>query len=292
MKPDLLIMAAGMGSRYGGLKQIDSIGPSGETIIDYSIYDAIRAGFGRVVFIIREEIEDAFKESVGNKYTDKIAVEYAFQELVKLPDGYNLPAERTKPWGTGHAILMAKDIIDKPFGVINADDFYGAETLKTLAGFLSAPPADNEYCMVGFKLANTLSKHGTVTRGICTTNENDILKTVIEVDGISPMPITSDIGPLTGDEIASMNIWGFTPSLFNHLETQFAAFLDQNINTEKAEFFIPSVVSNLVDNQKASVKVLKSSATWLGITYQDDKQGVVDDIQTLIDNGSYPSPLW
>jgi NDP-sugar pyrophosphorylase family protein len=292
MKPDLLVMAAGMGSRYGGLKQIDGIGPSGETIIDYSIYDAIRAGFGRVVFIIREEIEDAFKESVGNKYTDKIAVEYAFQELNKLPEGYNTPADRTKPWGTGQAILIAKDIIDKPFGVINADDFYGAESLKTLADFLSAPPADDEYCMVGFKLANTLSKHGNVARGICTTNENDILESVAETLNISPVPITSEIGPLTGDEIVSMNMWGFTPSLFNHLEIQFSDFLDQNINEGKAEFFIPNVVSNLIDNQKATVKVLKSSSVWLGITYKDDKQGVMNDIQALTDNDSYPSPLW
>lgn len=286
-------MAAGLGSRYGGLKQIDSVGPNGETIIDYSIYDAIHAGFGRVVFIIREEIEHAFKDAVGAKYSNVISVDYAFQELNKLPDNFTVPAERVKPWGTGQAILMAESIIDKPFAVINSDDFYGARSFDALGDFLSTSSDENEYCMVGFKLANTLSRHGTVARGICSVNTDGFLNTITETHNItSSAPISSDSGPLTGEEITSMNMWGFQPSIFTHLKKQFAAFLEKNTTDPKAEFFIPNVVANLIDNKQAQVTVLETSSIWLGVTYKEDKTGVTSDIQTLINNGCYPSPLW
>lgn len=292
MKPDLLVMAAGMGSRYGGLKQIDSVGPNGETIIDYSIYDAINAGFGRVVFIIRKEIEDVFKDAVGSKYNGRIDVDYVFQELDVLPSGYSVPADRAKPWGTGHAILVAAEVTDKPFAVINADDFYGAESFEALARFLNSSPNADEYCMVGFKLANTLSKHGTVARGICSTNEDGILQTVTETYNISPPPISSDAGPLTGEEIASMNMWGFKPSIFGHLNEQFADFMNANADNPKAEFFIPEVVGELIESKKASVKVLETASTWLGVTYKEDKASVISEMQILVDDSIYPSPLW
>ncbi|OVE75648.1 nucleotidyltransferase [bacterium E08(2017)] len=292
MKPDLLIMAAGMGSRYGGLKQIDSLGPSGETIIDYSVYDAIRAGFGRVIFIIRRSIEQEFKAAVGNKYEGKIEVLYAFQEIDILPEGFSVPEDREKPWGTGHAILMAKDIIDRPFAVINSDDFYGSDSLKTIAEFLSVPPAENQYCMVGYKLSNTLSSHGTVSRGICETDKNGLLKTITETHRISPPPITSDAGPLTGDEIVSMNMWGFTPSFFKHLEEQFSEFMKSNADDPKAEFYIPFVITLLIESGEATVNVLHSSASWLGVTYKEDKPGIMDELKAMTDNGTYPTPLF
>ncbi len=300
VKPTLLVLAAGIGSRYGGLKQIDPVGPCSEIIIDYSIHDAIRAGFGKVVFVIREDIEETFRECIGSRFESKIKTEYVFQEIDKLPAGFKVPEGRQKPWGTGHAILMAKDSVKEPFAVINADDFYGRCGYELLAKELSKTVTGGapEYYMVGFELKNTLSEFGFVARGICKTDSKGYLVEVVERTKIektdSGAKFTDENGgtmKLTGNEIASMNMWGFTPSLFGHLEKQFVDFLERNIGNLKAEFFIPTVVGDLVKTNEARVKVLESRDQWFGVTYREDKPVVVENIRKLINSGAYPEKL-
>jgi UTP-glucose-1-phosphate uridylyltransferase len=300
MKPTLLVLAAGMGSRYGGLKQVDPVGPSGEIIIDYSIYDAIRAGFGKVVFVIRKDIEESFKESIGNRYEGKIEIDYAFQELDNLPSGFELPEERQKPWGTGHAILMAKDLINEPFAVINADDFYGQSGYQLIADYLrNAKDTEKaDYCMVGYILRNTLSEFGTVSRGVCACTDDGYL---IDVEELTKIKKTGDSAKnieegaereLTGNEIVSMNLWGFTPSIFKVLEDDFKLFLAENIDKPKSEFFIPSIVDKAIKNNLATTMVLECPERWFGITYREDKPEVVKSIQKLVDQGKYPEKLY
>ena len=297
IKPTLLVLAAGMGSRYGGLKQIDPVGPAGETIIDYSIYDAMRAGFGKLVFVIRKDIEAQFREIIGARFEKRIAVEYVFQELDKLPPGCSLPAGRTKPWGTTHAILMAADTIRAPFAAINADDFYGAEAYRLLAQHLTSGTTD--YAMVGFILRNTLSKFGSVARGVCRVDENNHLKSVVEMMKIEPdgggaknTDAAGQITKLTGEEAVSMNFWGFTPALFPQLKTQFEAFLKKSGNELKSECYIPSTVNDLVIAGQAKVKVLRTNDFWFGVTYREDRPQVVESIRQLIAQGKYPEKLW
>ncbi len=299
MKPTLFVLAAGMGSRYGGLKQLDGLGPSGETIMDYSIYDAIRAGFGKVVFVIRKDFEDDFRRIVLSKYENHIPVEVVFQSMDDLPEGYTRPADRQKPWGTNHAVMTGREVIKEPFAVINADDFYGRDGFRVLGEWLSKAEGANEYCMVGYRVGNTLSDSGTVSRGICQTNEEGYLTGVVErtdisrVDGV--ITFTGDNGqPEHTAETTpvSMNMWGFTPDYFAYSEEHFKRFLDENIGKPKAEFFIPLVVNDLIVSGKVSVKVLDTTAKWFGVTYAADRQGVVDKINALIAAGEYPSKLW
>jgi UTP-glucose-1-phosphate uridylyltransferase len=296
-KPTLLVLAAGMGSRYGGLKQIDPVGPSGETIIDYSIYDAMRAGFGKLVFVIRKDIEQQFREIVGSRFEKRIAVEYAFQELDKLPPGHSLPAGRTKPWGTTHAILMAKDVVKEPFAAINADDFYGQQAYQLLAKHLQAGTPD--YAMVGFILRNTLSDFGSVARGVCRVDANNYLTSVVEMmkierDGAGAKNTDAEgkVTKLSGEESVSMNFWGFTPALFGQLETQFEAFLKKSGTELKSECYIPSTVNDLVVAGKAKAKVLRTNDSWFGVTYREDRPQVVESIRKLIAAGAYPEKLW
>lgn len=288
-----------MGSRYGGLKQLDGLGPNGETIMDYSIYDAIRGGFGKVVFVIRKDFEDDFRRIVLSKYENHIPVEVVFQSIDALPEGYALPADRQKPWGTNHAVLMGKDVIKEPFAVINADDFYGRDGFRVLGEWLSKAEGANEYCMVGYRVGNTLSDSGTVSRGICQTNDEGYLTGVVErtdiarVDGV--ITFTGDNGESehTAETTpVSMNMWGFTPDYFAYSEEHFKRFLDENIGKPKAEFFIPLVVNDLIVSGKVTVKVLDTTAKWFGVTYAADRQGVVDKINALIAAGEYPSKLW
>ncbi len=299
MKPTLFVLAAGMGSRYGGLKQLDGLGPSGETIMDYSIYDAIRAGFGKVVFVIRKDFEDDFRRIVLSKYENHIPVEVVFQSMDDLPEGYTRPADRQKPWGTNHAVMTGREVIKEPFAVINADDFYGRDGFRVLGEWLSKAEGANEYCMVGYRVGNTLSDSGTVSRGICQTNEEGYLTGVVErtdisrVDGV--ITFTGDNGqPEHTAETTpvSMNMWGFTPDYFAYSEEHFKRFLDENITKPKAEFFIPLVVNDLIVSGKVSVKVLDTTAKWFGVTYAADRQGVVDKINALVAAGEYPSKLW
>lgn len=301
MKPTLLVMAAGMGSRYGGLKQLDGIGPNEETIIDYSIFDAKRAGFGKVVFIIRKNIEDDFKAIIGHKWKDHFPIEYVHQELDILPEGFELPAGREKPWGTGHAILMAKEAIHEPFAAINADDFYGSDAFTMLCRYLDQAQdgAQADYSMVGYLLRNTLSDHGTVSRGVSHTDANDNLTKVIEThqierwnDGARHPDASGDFIDLTGEETVSMNMWGFTPSLFEHLESQFVTFLEEHGQEARSEFLIPTVVSNLINTNQATVRVLRCAATWFGVTYREDKPFVEQQVRALVDQGLYPASLW
>lgn len=301
MKPTLLILAAGMGSRYGGLKQVDPVGPNGEAIIDYSIYDAIRAGFGKVVFVIRESFADAFKESFNKKLEDKIEVEYVFQELDNVPEGIKVSEDRQKPWGTGHAILVAKEKITEPFAVINADDFYGAASYKMISDYLSSTGGSElpDYCMVGYYLKHTLSDHGFVSRGVCETDNDNYLQTVIERTHIDKTngKIISQVEnntqlELTGNEVVSMNIWGFTPSYFDFLDRYFADFIKVNSGNPKAEFYIPFVVNELIKTKQAKLKVLESEDLWFGVTYKEDKKLAVRNIADLIEKGVYPEKLW
>ena len=288
----LLIMAAGMGSRYGGLKQLDSVGPNGETIIDYSVYDAIRAGFNKVVFVIREEFYKEFRSLITDKYSGEIQVEFAFQELDNLPNGFFCPVGREKPWGTGHAILTTKDLIQEPFVAINGDDFYGLESFKVVAEYYQNGGAD--FSMVAFQLDNTLSDFGSVTRGLCTLN-GDKLDTVIETDGLqmSSDGMKSDRKiVLNGKEPVSMNVWGFTPDLFFYLESMFIEFLEKEGKELKSEYLIPSVVNTLIQSGQKSVQTLHSSAKWFGVTYKEDKPYVIEQIKKLIDNGNYPKKLF
>jgi NDP-sugar pyrophosphorylase family protein len=295
--PTLLLLAAGMGSRYGGLKQIDPVGPAGETIMDYSIYDAIRAGFGKVVFVIRKDIEIPFREIVGARFEERIAVEYVFQELANVPPGFSVPVGRTRPWGTMHAILMAADVVREPFAVINADDFYGAESYHILAKYLQCGAED--YAMAGYVLRNTLSDFGAVARGVCHVSDDDMLQSVVELtrierDGAAAKNSdpTGQVTKLTGAEIVSMNMWGFTPRVFEQLREYFQRFLELQGSNISAESYIPSAVNKLILAGQARVKVLRTSDAWLGITYREDRLRVVKGISQLIDDGYYPKELW
>ena len=301
MKPTLFVLAAGMGSRYGGLKQLDGLGPNGETIMDYSIFDAIRGGFGKIVFVIRKDFEEDFRKKIISKYENHIPVEVVFHSIDKLPEGFTCPAERVKPWGTNHAVLMGKEVIREPFAVINADDFYGRDSFAVIGKFLSELPegAKNTYCMVGFRVGNTLSESGTVARGICSTDENRHLTTVVErteimrINGV--VSYKDENGEWVGIEDntpVSMNMWGFTPDYFNYSEEYFIDFLKENIDKPKAEYYIPLMVNKLINDGTATVEVLDTTSRWFGVTYAADRQGVVDKLQALADSGEYPSKLF
>lgn len=301
MKPTLLILAAGIGSRYGSLKQLDRIGPSGETIIDYSIYDAIRAGFGKVVFVIKENIAKEFGEFFVEKLKGRIEAEMVFQEIGKVPEGIGVPADRQKPWGTGHAVLMAAEAIHEPFAVINADDFYGRGSYLTLAEFYRnwTPEAGNTYCMIGYELGKTLSEHGSVSRGVCETDQKNYLigvteRTKIERDskGIAYLDESGKPVYLDDRTIVSMNFWGFTPSFFDHLRSGFLDFIKANSSSPKAEFYIPGVVNDLIVKEEASVRMLPCSDSWFGMTYREDREMVVSRIGELVKAGIYPADLW
>ena len=291
-KITLLIMAAGMGSRYGGLKQLDQVGPNGETIIDYSVYDAIKAGFTKIVFIIRDDFKSQFKSQITNKYLDLIDLEFAYQDINYLPPGFSPPKNREKPWGTGHAILSAKPYINEPFVVINGDDFYGRESFKTIADYYQTE--ENHFSMVTFRLENTLSIFGGVTRGLCTII-NEKLNTVVETSNLEKNNngVSSDNGELLkGDEPVSMNMWGFTPILFDYLEEKFINFLKEEGSELKSEYLIPSVINDLIQAGDESVHILNSSESWFGVTYKEDKPYVVGEIQKLIEKGVYPKKLF
>ena len=303
MKPTLLLLAAGMGSRYGGLKQLDGLGPNGETIMDYSIYDAIKAGFGKIVFVIRKDFEQDFREKILSKYEGHVPVELCFQSLDALPEGFTCPEGRVKPWGTNHAVLMAKDVIREPFCVINCDDFYNRDAFMVIGKFLADLPegSKNRYAMVGFRVGNTLSDNGTVARGICSKDDNECLTTVVErteimrVDG--PVCYKDEQGQwvaVDDNTPVSMNMWGFTPDYFTHSEEYFKGFLSDpaNMASPKAEFFIPLMVNKLINDGTATVKVLDTTSKWFGVTYAADRQSVVDKIQTLVNEGVYPEKLW
>lgn len=297
MKPTLVIMAAGMGSRYGGLKQMDALGPNGETLLEYSVYDALRAGFGKVVFIIRRDFADEFKSVVGARFEDKIEVDYAYQELDALPEGFNVPEGRTKPWGTGQAVLSCSNLVNEPFAVQNADDFYGAEAYRILADQLVQMP-ENGSCMVGYLVRNTLSPHGAVARGICTTADGS-LSGIVERFGIETNAsgniqyMDQDAAfEMTGDEICSMNFWGFTPAFFQSLEEKFTAFLREKGQELKSEWFIPEIVDEMINSGQTRVKVLSSDGRWFGVTYPEDKPAVVACLKAMHDAGRYPQKLW
>lgn len=299
MKPTLFVLAAGMGSRYGGLKQIDGLGPSGETIMDYSVYDALRAGFGKVVFVIRKDFEEAFREVVISKYADKVPCEVCFQSVDSVPEGCTFNPERTKPWGTNHAVLMAKDLIKEPFAVINADDFYGRDSFQVLADYLkSMEGTTGKYCMVGYRVANTLSENGSVSRGVCTTDENGYLTDVVErtkIEKVGDKIIYTEDGVDT--EIApnspvSMNMWGFTPEYFEYVEKAFVAFLKTRGQELKSEFYIPTLVNDMIRNGEATCKVLDTTSKWFGVTYAEDRPQVVMKINNLVKEGVYPEKLF
>ena len=300
MKPTLFVLAAGMGSRYGGLKQLDGLGPNGETIMDYSIYDAIKAGFGKIVFVIRKSFEADFKEVVVNKFKNLIDVEVVFQDISNVPAGCTYIAEREKPWGTNHAVLMGKDVIKEPFAVINADDFYGQESFAVLADFLrSVEGKQNEYCMVGYHVGNTLSESGSVSRGVCEVNENGNLTNVVERTHIEDKGGAIIYLDEKGEEVAipantpvSMNMWGFTTDYFDYSEKFFIEFLAENGNKLKSEFYIPLAVNNLIVEAKVSCKVLDTNSKWFGVTYTEDRPQVVLKINELIRKGVYPKQLF
>lgn len=303
MKPTLLLLAAGMGSRYGGLKQLDGLGPNGETIMDYSIYDAIKAGFGKIVFVIRKDFEKEFKEKILSKYEGHIPAELVFQSLDALPEGYAVPEGREKPWGTNHAVMMAKDVIKEPFCVINCDDFYNRDSFMVIGKFLSELPENskNAYAMVGFRVGNTLSENGTVARGVCSTDENGLLTTVVERTEIMRVEGKVSYKDEEGQWVAiedntpvSMNMWGFSPDYFDYSEEYFKDFLadEKNRTNLKAEFFIPLMVNKLVNDKTATVKVLDTTSKWFGVTYSADREGTVERIQSLVNEGIYPSKLF
>ena len=304
-KPVLVVMAAGMGSRYGGLKQIDPVGPNGELIIDYSIFDARRAGFDTVVFVIKPELEGAFRAAIGDRLSRYMKVGYAFQELKDLPAGYTVPEGREKPWGTCHAVLAARKLVDGPFAVINADDYYGPEAFQEIYDYLSANPDEGgvyRYAMVGYRLGNTVTENGTVARGVCEEDENGFLcqiteRTRIAKDGDNAR-YTEDGGAtwtaLAGDTVVSMNLWGFTRSFMDEAKVEFPAFLRRTLVEDplKGEYFLPAVVADLIGGGKARVKVLRSGDRWYGVTYPQDKPVVVDALARMTRDGRYPAPLW
>ncbi|WP_282918368.1 nucleotidyltransferase [Porphyromonas macacae] len=301
MKPTLYVLAAGMGSRYGSLKQLDGVGPSGETIMDYSIYDAVRCGFGRVVFVIRRSFERDFLDKIVSKYKDLILVSIVFQDLDNLPEGFVCPEGREKPWGTNHAVMMAEGVIDEPFAVINADDFYGRESFEVLANELKRLEGHkNEYCMVGYRVGNTLSESGTVARGVCEVNEKGFLTGVVERTAIERnkegvISFKDENGHerhLEENTPVSMNMWGFTPDYFEHSTRMFVDFLKKHIDEPKGEFYIPLVVNNLINEGTATCKVLDTPSKWFGVTYADDRPGVVEKLNRLIEAGEYPKKLF
>ncbi len=295
----LLVLAAGVGSRYGGLKQMDPVGPSGEAVLDYGVFDAKRSGFDNVCFVIRKDIEADFREILGKRFERQINVSYAFQERDALPAGFTLPADRVKPWGTAHAVLCARKQVRDPFAVINADDFYGRDTYRSLGLFLAAPKPAGTYAMVGFQLKNTLSENGTVARGVCRADAGGLLTSIEELTAIEKTgggarnkDADGAYRPLSGAETVSMNCWGFQTDLFGHLEEKFGRFLSQNIGNIKAECYLPSAVNDLIGEKKATVRVLPTSSSWFGVTYREDRPMVVDSIRGLVKAGEYPSQLW
>ena len=303
MKPTLVLLAAGMGSRYGGLKQLDGLGPNGETIMDYSIFDAIKAGFGKIVFIIRKDFEQDFREKILSKYEGHVPVELCFQGLDALPEGFTCPADRVKPWGTNHAVLMAKEVVKEPFCVINCDDFYNRDAFMVIGKFLAQLPdgCKNQYAMVGFRVGNTLSDNGTVARGICSKDANEHLTTVVErteimrIDGkVSYKDEQGQWVPIEDNTPVSMNMWGFTPDYFEYSENYFKEFLADpaTMANLKSEFFIPLMVNKLINDGTATVKVLDTTSKWFGVTYAADRPGVVEKIASLIKDGTYPEKLF
>lgn len=298
MQPTLLVLAAGMASRYGSMKQTQSFGPGGETIMEYSIHDAIRAGFGKVVFVIRKDFEDNFKKIFEPKLNGRIKTEYVDQDLTDYTDGFEIPKERTKPWGTAHAVLCAKEVIREPFAVINADDFYGKDAFEKAASFLTTEVAPDRYCIIGYELAKTLSEHGTVSRGVCEVNEKNELVSIHERTKIyrenSKILYEEEDGKheVSENSKASMNFWGFDPSVFSFIEQLFRDFLKEKINDPKAEFFIPIVGDAFIKSKKGTIKVISTSAQWFGVTYKEDAPVVQKDIQELVNAGEYPSFLW
>jgi len=299
MKPTLLVLAAGMGSRYGGLKQLDGLGPNGETIMDYSVFDAIRAGFGKVVFVIRRDFEEDFRRKILSKYENHIPVETVFQSIDDLPEGFKAPEGRTKPWGTNHAVMMGAKAIREPFLVINADDFYGRDSFAVIGRRLAETEGKGDYSMVGFRVGNTLSESGTVARGVCRTDAGGYLAGVVERTDIARIDgritFTGDDGEkvtIADTTPVSMNMWGFTPDYFDYSEAYFRRFLEENAANPKAEFYIPLMVNELITAGRARVKVLDTTSQWFGVTYADDRQGVVDKIASLIAAGEYPEKLF
>jgi NDP-sugar pyrophosphorylase family protein len=302
MKPTLVILAAGMGSRYGGLKQVDPVGPSGETIMDYSVYDAVRAGFDRVVFVIRREFEAVFRQTIGAKYAGAVAVDYAFQAMDDLPIGYRMPDGRTKPWGTAHAIRAARKVVTAPFAAINADDFYGRDAFQRLAAFLmreQSGAARPRFAMVGYRLDQTLSDNGSVARGVCRVSAGGLLEGVTEMTKLVRVPGGAENREdparpvaLTGTERVSLNLWGFTPELFADLKARFPPWLESNIGNSKAEWYIPFVVDEMVQEGRVEVEVLPTDSSWFGVTYREDKPVVMAAVQALVAAGEYPAKLW
>jgi dTDP-glucose pyrophosphorylase len=301
VRPTLLILAAGIGSRYGGMKQIDKVGPSGEAIIDYSLYDAIKAGFGKVVFVIRKDIENDIREFLKNKLTGKVKVEFVHQELDMIPEGLTYPQERVKPWGTAHAVWVAEKVIKEPFVAINADDFYGRGSFIKMADYLinNSGIDSTNFCMIGYEIQKTLSDFGSVSRGICESDEQSCLKAVVERTEIfrkNEKIVFRDEGsnevPLSGDTLVSMNIWGFTPVVFKYIEQQFSEFIRKNISNIKAELYIPKIVNEIIKSGKASVKILPATDKWFGVTYREDKPLAVQNISEFIKQGVYPDNLW
>ena len=299
MKPTLFILAAGMGSRYGGLKQMDGLGPNGEAILDYSVYDALRAGFGKIVFVIRKDFEDDFRRVVLSKYEGKVQCEVCFQSVDRVPEGCTYNPERSKPWGTNHAVLMGKDLIHEPFGVINADDFYGRESFQVLADYLkSAEGTEGQYCMVGYRVCNTLSENGSVSRGVCEADENGFLTDVVErtkIEEKNGVIVFTEDGkdtPLDRNTPVSMNMWGFTPEYFKYSEEGFRAFLAAKGQELKSEFYIPTLVNDLIVAGEATCKVLDTPSKWFGVTYSEDRPQVVMKINQLVKEGVYPAKLF
>ncbi len=300
-EPILVIMAAGMGSRYGGLKQIDPVTNKGEIILDFSLYDAMMAGFKKVVFVIKKENLNDFKMLIDGKAGRNMEIIYAFQELTDLPDGYQVPSDREKPWGTGHAIMAAREYVDSPFAVINADDYYGPGAFQYIYDFLSKAKKEGEFCMVSYKLKNTITENGHVARGICSINSDGYLSNIVERTKI--MRIGNKIAYTEDEEnwttldeetLVSMNFWGYTQGMMKELEDRFSEFLDEviNSNPKKAEYLIPKVTDDLIKEGKASCKVLTSSDKWYGVTYKEDKESVINALQRLKDKGLYPDTLW
>lgn len=301
MNTTLLILAAGMGSRYGGMKQVDPFGPSGETITDYSIYDAYRAGFNRFVFVISPKMEEDFKTSYVKKFPSHIKVDYVIQSIDNIPEGFSLPEDRVKPWGTAHAVLMAKDAIHEPFAVINADDYYGSKSYQIMNDFLveSGKGDTGQYCMVGFELQKTVSEHGSVARGVCQVNDSGYLLGMVERTKIflqdGGIVYEDEDGTLHGldpMDTVSMNLFGFTPDFFQYIEETFKVFIKENIGNPKAELYIPLVVDNLINAGMARMSVLQTPESWFGVTYQEDKPKVLAAIRKLVDDGIYPEALW
>lgn len=299
MKPTLLVLAAGIGSRYGGNKQLDEVGPSGETIIDYSIYDAIRTGFGKIVFVIRRDIEEQVKERFIERLRDKIELEYVFQELTNVPEGSKITPDRVKPWGTSHAVLVAENHIKEPFGVINADDFYGYNSFKILHNFLVNDKDPNCYCIVGYKLGNTLSDHGDVNRGVCNVDSGGLLKNIVEVlkiektqNGAKAPGQDGEYQYFTGEEIVSMNLFGFKPGCFKILREDFKDFISKNGMNAKSELLIPGTLDRYIKKGDIRIKVLMSNDRWFGVTYREDKPFVVESIRKMIQEGVYPEKIY